>query len=497
MEQALETSSAILTDFSGPLVLGCLALFVLCFVLLIAMMVKSARRHRALKEDAQRLAETMERRFDALREGNASERASDRDEMNRNFRGMSDSIVSIIGEMSRTQQQQLDSFGGQIRATSRTDEERMERMRRSVDEKLQEYDRQMTRIAQTLEEKLALNEQRLTEMRRTLDEGMQRLRGENETKLEQIRLTVDEKLNTTLDKRLGESFRTVSERLEQVYKGLGEMQNLATGVGDLKRVLTNVKTRGVWGEVQLASLLEQYLAPSQYEQNVAVKPGSAERVEFAICLPGREREGKPLYLPIDSKFPLEDYRRLMDASEAGDKQGVEAASAALVAAVKAQARRIHSKYIDPPQTTDFAIMFLPIEGLYAEVLRENGIVEWLQNEYRVIITGPTTLLALLNSLQMGFRTLAIEKRSSEVWELLGAVKTEFGRFAELLQRTQKRLRMASDSIEDATRKTRTIQRRLSDVQALSDQEARRLIDLGDSIPPEGEDAPGGEEDEGL
>ena len=447
--------------------------------LMIPLFVKMARQKRFLENRMYQIETSLRDNIADFRDANGAERAADRDEMNRNLRGMNDSIVSVIGEMSRTQQQQLDSFGGQIRATSRADEERLERMSRNIDEKLQDYDRQMTRVTRTLDEKLAVNEQRLNEMRRTLDENMVRLQGENEKKLEQIRVTVDEKLNSTLDKRLGESFRTVSERLEQVYKGLGEMQNLAAGVGDLKKVLMNVKTRGVWGEVQLASLLEQYLAPGQYDVNVAVKPSSAERVEFAVRLPGRGDGDQVVYLPIDSKFPMEDYRRLMDASEAGDKDGTDAATAALVAAIKNEARRIHSKYIDPPHTTDFAIMFLPVEGLYAEVLRQNGIVEWLQNEYRIVVTGPTTLLALLNSLQMGFRTIAIEKRSSEVWELLGAVKTEFGKFAVLLDKTQKRLRMASDSIEDAARKTRTIQRKLSGVQALSEPDSKRLIDLGD------------------
>ena len=447
--------------------------------LMIPLFVKMARQKRFMENRMYQIETSLRDNIADFRDANGAERAADRDEMNRNLRGMNDSIVSVIGEMSRTQQQQLDSFGGQIRATSRADEERLERMSRNIDEKLQDYDRQMTRVTRTLDEKLAVNEQRLNEMRRTLDENMVRLQGENEKKLEQIRVTVDEKLNSTLDKRLGESFRTVSERLEQVYMGLGEMQNLAAGVGDLKKVLTNVKTRGVWGEVQLASLLEQYLAPGQYDVNVAVKPGSAERVEFAVRLPGRGDGDQVVYLPIDSKFPMEDYRRLMDASEAGDKDGTDAATAALVAAIKNEARRIHSKYIDPPHTTDFAIMFLPVEGLYAEVLRQNGIVEWLQNEYRIVVTGPTTLLALLNSLQMGFRTIAIEKRSSEVWELLGAVKTEFGKFAVLLDKTQKRLRMASDSIEDAARKTRTIQRKLSGVQALSEPDSKRLIDLGD------------------
>jgi DNA recombination protein RmuC len=414
-------------------------------------------------------------RMHALLESNANQRATEREAINGNLRGMSDSVVRMMGDISRTQQQQLDSFGGQIRAMSRTDEERMDRMRTTIEDKLTAYDTQMVRVSQTLEDKLTQNERRLSEMRQTIGESMARMQGENEKKLEQIRETVDEKLNSTLDKRLGESFRTVSDRLEQVYKGLGEMQTLAVGVGDLKKMLTSVKTRGIWGEVQLGALLEQVLAPGQYETNVAVKPGSAERVEFAVRLPGKEAQGAPVYLPIDAKFPAEDYQRLLDAQDVGDKQAAEAAANALAVTIRNEAKRIRIKYVDPPHTTDFAIMFLPVEGLFAEVLRRNGIVEQLQNDFRVVITGPTTLLALLNSLQMGFRTMAIEQRSSEVWELLGAVKTEFGRFADLLTKTQKRLRQATDSIEVAARKTRTIQRRLQNVQELSEKETQRLI----------------------
>lgn len=414
------------------------------------------------------LAESMQRQ--------QAQGAEERSELSQSIHAMNDSVLSVIGEVSRLQQQQLDSFGAQIRVMNRSGEERMERMRQSVEERLSAYDRQMTRISQTLDEKLLQNERRLTEMRQTLDTGMHRLQKENDGKLEQIRVTVDEKLNATLDKRLGESFRTVSERLEQVYRGLGEMQTLAEGVGDLKKVLTSVKTRGIWGEVQLGALLEQALAPSQYEQNVCVKPGSAERVEFAVRLPGRGEGETPLYLPIDAKFPAEDYQRYVDAVDAGDRPAADEAGKALEAAIRTEARRIESKYIAPPHTTDFAIMFLPVEGLYAEVLRRQGIVEQLQRRHRVVITGPTTLLALLNSLQMGFRTLAIEQRSSEVWELLGAVKAEFGKFSGMLSKTQQRLKQASDSIEAAARKTRSIERRLGDVQMLS-QEGAQAVDL--------------------
>ena len=447
---------------------------VVLLALIIPLYVRFSRQKHAMED---RLA-SMETLFGSglseLKTTTSTERAADREEMAGNLRGMSDSVVRIMGEMSRTQQQQLDSFGGQIRAMSRTNEERMERMRVNIEEKLQEYDRQMSRVSQTLDEKLAVNERRLAEMRQTLGERLMHLQGENEKKLEQIRQTVDEKLNATLDKRLGESFRTVSERLEQVYKGLGEMQNLAVGVGDLKKVLTSVKTRGVWGEVQLSALLEQVFAPSQYDTNVAVRPGSSERVEFAIRLPGKD-DDSVVYLPIDAKFPAEDYQRLLSANEAGDKQAAQEAARALHATIRTEARRIRTKYIEPPYTTDFAIMFLPVEGLFAEVLRQDGIVERLQSEFRVVVTGPTTLLALLNSLQMGFRTMAIERRSSEVWELLGAVKTEFGRFADLLSKTQQRLHQATASIEDAARKTRTIQRRLQNVQELSERDTRRML----------------------
>ncbi len=459
----------------------CLALLMLAFM--IPLYARSARQRREMDGQLRGLEEALGKSLNGIRETTAKERTTDREEMGQNMRGMSDSVVRIMGEMSRTQQQQLDSFGGQIRAMSRTDEERMERMRVNIEEKLGEYDRQMTRVTQTLEEKLAATDARLSEMRQTLGESLLRLQGENEKKLEQIRETVDEKLHSTLDKRLGESFRTVSERLEQVYKGLGEMQTLAVGVGDLKKVLTGVKTRGVWGEVQLGALLEQVMAAGQYEANVAVKPGSGERVEYAVRLPGKDEGDGVIYLPIDAKFPAEDYQRLLDANEAGDKLAAEAASRQLEATIRNEAKRIRTKYIDPPNTTDFAIMFLPAEGLFAEVLRHGTIVEQLQANYRVIITGPTTLLALLNSLQMGFRTMAIERRSSEVWELLGAVKTEFGRFADLLSKTQQRLNQATASIEDAARKTRTIQRRLQSVQELSERDAKRLIGVEDELAP--------------
>lgn len=322
------------------------------------------------------------------------------------------------------------------------------------------------------------NEDKLAEMRATLEAKLKELQIGNEAKLEQMRLTVDEKLHKTLETRLGESFKLVSERLEAVHKGLGDMQTLAADVGNLQKVLTNVKARGTWGEVQLENLLEQMLTADQYAKNVATKPGASERVEFAIRLPGRSGDDQPVWLPIDAKFPREDYERLLEAEDRADPAAAEAAAKQLEIRIRDEAKKIHEKYIAPPHTTDFGLLFLPIEGLYAEVLRRPGLTDRLQREYRVTVAGPTTLAALLNSLQMGFRTLAIEKRSSEVWQVLGAVKTEFGKFGELLARTKKQLDTVSSTLGDAESKTRTIERKLRNVEQLSDSQTRTL--LGDS-----------------
>ena len=306
--------------------------------------------------------------------------------------------------------------------------------------------------------------QHFTELRTAVDTRLAALQAGNEAKLDEMRKTVDEKLHATLEARLGESFKQVSERLEQVHRGLGEMATLATGVGDLKRVLTNVKTRGGWGEVQLESLLEQTLTAEQFARSVMTRPGSSERVDFAIKLPGRD--SAPVWLPLDAKFPREDYERLIDASERGDTAAIELAGRALEVAVKAQAKSIRDKYVEPPHTTDFGLMFLPTEGLYAEVLRRPGLADTLQRDYRITIAGPTTLTALLNSLQMGFKTLAIEKRSSEVWQVLGAVKTEFGKFGEVLDKVSEKLDQAQKQIEQTGVRSRAIQRQLRGVEAM-------------------------------
>lgn len=375
---------------------------------------------------------------------NREENKQDRQELNDSFRAFNESILRRMAESASSQKDQLDIFSGQLKTLT--------------EQNIQKLDR----INETVEKKLA---------------GIQE---DNNKKLEQMRATVDEKLHDTLEKRLGESFKIVSDRLEQVHKGLGEMQSLATGVGDLKKILTNVKTRGTFGEIQLGSLLEQLLTRDQYDVNVATKKGSSARVEFAIRLPGRsDIDDQSVWLPIDAKFPQEDYLRLVEAQEQGNPLLVEESSRQLERAVKEMAKAIRDKYLDPPATTDFAIMFLPTEGLYAEVLRRTGLFELLQRDYKVIVTGPTTLAALLNSLQMGFKTLAIEKRSSEVWMILGAVKSEFARFGDILSKTKKKLDEASNTIDAAATRTRAIERKLRNVQELPSSEAARLLDDGE------------------
>jgi DNA recombination protein RmuC len=319
------------------------------------------------------------------------------------------------------------------------------------------------------------NEKKLEAVRVTVQDKLQSMQIDNAKQLDQMRQTVDEKLQGTLEKRLGESFKQVSERLEQVHKGLGEMQTLATGVGDLKKVLTNVKTRGTWGEVQLGAMLEQVLNPDQFASNVATKDGG-ERVEYAIKLPGQGADKEEaVWLPIDAKFPMEDYQRLVEAQEGGDAEGVEGAGRQLENRVKVCARDICEKYLNPPKTTDFGILFLPIEGLFAEVIRRAGLIEIIQRESRVIIAGPTTLWSILNSLQMGFRTLAIQQRSSEVWNLLGAVKTEWTKYGDVLDAVQKRLIQASETIDKARVRSRAVGRKLKDVQELPAADAAALL----------------------
>jgi DNA recombination protein RmuC len=334
---------------------------------------------------------------------------------------------------------------------------------------------QLKHFGERLAELTKSNDARLEAVRATVEQKLDALRVDNAQKLEQMRATVDEKLQTTLDQRLGASFKLVSERLEQVHKGLGDMQNLAVGVGDLKRVLTNVKTRGTWGEVQLAALLAEVLTPQQFGTNVETVPGTGKRVEFAIRLPGRGDDGKPCWLPVDAKFPLDDWQRLQDALERADAPAAELARKSLADFLRLQAKTIHDSYVAPPHTTDFAILFVPTEGLYAEMMSRPGFAEALQRDYRVTLTGPTNFMALLNSLQMGFRTLVIEQRSSEVWKVLGAVKSEFGKFGAVLAKTKERIDKAGEELEKAGVRSRAIARELRSVEALPAPEAARLI----------------------
>ena len=335
---------------------------------------------------------------------------------------------------------------------------------------------------QAIEAMRESNARRMLEVRATLEQKLKELQADNAAKLEEMRRTVDEKLHATLETRLTESFRHVSERLEKVHQGLGEMQQLAVGVGDLKRVLTNVKTRGTWGEVQLAMLLEQMLTADQYAKNVETIAGSGARVEFAIKLPGVSDDGAPMWLPIDAKFPKEQYERLLDAAERADSDGVALAGRELERQVRLEAKTICEKYLAPPHTTDFAILFLPTEGLYAEVMRRPGLADDLQRSLRVTIAGPSTLLAILSSLQMGFRTLALEKRSSEVWQVLGAVKTEFGKFGDVLAQTKLTLERAAKNIESAEVRSRQMARKLKSVEALPSEAAQLLLPQEDSLP---------------
>ena len=339
----------------------------------------------------------------------------------------------------------------------------------------EESSRAASELRQEIASSLGTGFERLDRIRDTLDKKLSELQARNEQKLEEMRRTVDEKLQSTLERRLGESFKLVSERLEQVHKGLGEMQAIAGSVGDLKRVLTNVKARGTWGEIQLGALLEEILTPEQYGRNVETVPRSGERVEFAMRLPGQAGDG-PVWLPLDAKFPQEDYQRLVDAADRGDAIAVMDAGKALETRIRGQARLIRDKYISVPHTTEFGILFLPSESLYAEVLRRPGLADNIQRDFRILITGPTTLAAFLNSLQMGFRTLAIQERASEVWKVLGAVKTEFDKFGGVLAQVKKKLHEASDQIEQTEVRTRAIHRKLRDVEALPAPEGPDRVD---------------------
>ena len=389
-----------------------------------------------------------------------------------------------LATFSQTLDKGLAHSAQRIHLLAESQQNSIESFRKQLDEKLNAVRKDtiesLGKVNQTLETKQA-------HLQNLLDTKLNELRIENSKKLEEMRVTVDEKLQSTLEKRLGESFKTVSERLEQVHQGLGEMKTLATGVGDLKRVLTNVKTRGGWGEVQLGTLSSEILTQAQYEENVAVVPDSNQRVEFAVRIPASDDSSTIVYLPIDAKFPQEDYQRLVDAAEIADKKAIEAASKGLERSVRSFAKDIAEKYISPPHTTDFGILFLPTEGLYAEIARRAGLIEELQRSYRIVVAGPTTFTAILSSLQMGFRTMALQKRSTEVWQVLAGVKTEFSKFGGAMDKLHKRLEQASKDVEVVQVRTRSMGRKLRDVETLPDQKSSPVVaisETGQDLDPE-------------
>jgi DNA recombination protein RmuC len=410
---------------------------------------------------------------DSLQLGNERLERELRDELGRSAQGTRVELGGALGVFQQALVNQLASQATQAQTSREMQDNALKRFSDTQGEQLR-----------TLSD---ANERRLLDVRNTVEQRLTALQADNEKKLDQMRATVDEKLHATLEARLGESFKQVADRLEQVHKGLGEMQLLARDVGSLSRVLSNVKTRGVFGEVQLAGLLEQVFTPEQYARNVETVPGSNARVEFAVRLPGQRADGVPLWLPIDAKFPREDYERLLEAQERADPAAVEASAKAIDNRLRLEARTIREKYVAPPHTTDFGIMFVPTEGLYAEALRRPGLVEALQREHKVMLVGPTTLLATLTSLQMGFRTLALEKRSTEVWEVLGAVKTEFQSFSAVLAKTKKKLDEASNTIDAAQVRTRVMTRALKDVEALPQAQTQALLPGVDAAPPDDED----------
>ena len=379
---------------------------------------------------------------------------SSRQELASIFATFQQTLTQQSAEAIRTQNTQIDAFGQQLTLLQKTLSDTLTTQLQSVGES---------------------NSRRMAEVRETLDKQLAQLQQTNAAKLDEMRKTVDEKLQTTLETRLGESFKQVADRLEQVHRGLGEMQTLAQGVGDLKHLLTNVKTRGIFGEAQLSALLEQVFTVDQYAAQVVTRRGGKNPVDFAIRLPGRSDSGEPLWLPIDAKFPSDDYERLLDAQQRADVLGAEAAGRALESRIRLEAKSIAEKYIEPPYTTDFAILFLPTEGLYAEVLRRPGLMEVLQRDYRITLAGPTTLLAMLNSLQMGFRTLALEKRSSEVWQVLGAVKTEFGKFGDVLAKVKSQTESVLNTLSSAEQRSRVMGKALRNVEALTELDSARLI----------------------
>ena len=488
---------------------GLLALGVLNGLLLLWLLLRRppadaqavAQRQQLLdtvQAQAQQTGQRIERVESELRREISESARGGRQEIQQTLATFQETLTRQDAEATRTQSTQLDAFAQQLlqlrgtlgdtltqqlQAISLGMTQQAAEATRTQNAQIDAFAQQLVQLRGTLADTLTQrlqdmsegNARRLTEIRTTLESQLAQLQQSNTAKLDEMRATVDEKLQSTLQARLGESFKQVADRLEQVHKGLGEMQTLAQGVGDLKHLLTNVKTRGMFGEAQLAALLEQVFAPDQYATQVATRPGSRNVVDFAIKLPGRGEDGAPCWLPIDAKFPNEDYERLLDAQQRADAEGAELAARGLEQRIKLEAKSMAEKYLEPPHTTDFAILFLPTEGLYAEVLRRPGLMESLQREHRVTLTGPTTLMAMLNALQMGFRTLALEKRSSEVWQVLGAVKTEFGKFGDVLAKVKNQTQTVLNTLDAAETRSRAMGRALKTVEALPQDKAAALL----------------------
>ena len=463
-------------------------MLLLCLLLVLLMLIALVLLHRRTKQAEESVREMSREIAQQLAEADARTREASQQtqrEYSEAMQAVNDSVVRMMGEMTRTQQGQMDSLGGQMRAAGRQEEERMERIRQTMDRRLSSYEERLSSVSKTLDDKLSGNEERMERMRETLEGGLMRISEDNRRELEQMRLTVDEKLSATVDQRLEASFASVTRRLEQVNSSLAAMQSLAGSVDELSRTLGSSQPLGTWGEVQLGSLLSQMLAPEQYAQHAAVRPGGEPVADFTVVMPGQGHE-HPVVLPIDASLPMREYAELCTALENGTREQVDSARSLLESAVRMHARRMSEKLIAPPYTTDYAVLFLQSEGLFCEVLRIGGLAERIQKESRMVIAGPTTLSALLTSLQMGFRSLAIEQRTEEIARLLAAVRADIGGFAGLLGRTQKQLRQASESIENAQRHSESIARRLSDMGELPTGEARRLLGE-DAVLPEDDD----------
>jgi DNA recombination protein RmuC len=487
----------------------------LTMILLVALMLRISRVSQAFAKEMR----------DELRYGREETRSAGkelREEVSIGLKSTNDTLFKTLDGLGRSQQTQLEVMTKQLKEHAESNQGSLDRIRSAFDSRIKELQDGNEKILHEMRKELSeglkatnellsktldglgnvqqaklegmtrqlkdhaeSNQTALDRIRTTFDFRVKELQESNEKKLNEMRKTVDEKLQDTLEKRLGESFKVVSDRLEAVHKGLGEMQNLATGVGDLKRVLTNVKARGTWAEFQIGAILEQILTIEQYEKNVCVKAGSAERVEYAVRLPGpKDDPGNCVWLPIDSKFPQEDYIRLQDAAEKADPEAVQSATNALARAIRLSAKDIHDKYLNPPNTTDFGIMFLATEGLYAEVLRQPALADELQQRYRIVLAGPTTLVAILSSLRMGFQTLAIEKRTSEVWKVLGAVKTEFSKFGDVLEKVKRQLSAARNTIEQTGVRSRAMERKLRSVEQLPGSEASAILELASANIPD-------------